>query len=83
MTFASTTFFKGFGEDYLTRSMLACAFISVAIFIVLLGPFLVEDRVLDGHNVWLKPQKFAVSLFIHFKLYIYSILNIFHTLTKH
>ena len=66
MTFASTTFFKGFGDDYLTRSMLACAFISVAIFVVLLGPFLVEDRILDGHNVWLKPQKFAVSLFIHF-----------------
>ena len=57
---------RSFGDDYLTRSLLACAFISAAIFVGLLGPYLIEDRVLDGHNVWLKPQKFAVSLFVHF-----------------
>ena len=66
MTFASTTHFKGFDEDYLTRSLLACAFISAAVFLALLGPLLVEDRALDGHNVWVKPQKFAISLFVHF-----------------
>ena len=66
MTFASTTYFRGFGEDYLTRSLLACAFISAAVFIVLLAPLLTEARALDGHNVWVKPQKFGVSLFVHF-----------------
>lgn len=62
----TTTRFGSFGDDYLTRSLLACAFISAAIFVGLLGPYLVETRILDGHNVWLKPQKFAVSLFVHF-----------------
>jgi len=46
--------------------MLACAFIMVAMFVGLMGPLLVESRILDGHNVWIKPQKFAVSLFVHF-----------------
>jgi len=66
----STTIFnrpkRGFSDDYVSRSLLACAFISAAIFVALLGPFWVEDRIIDGHNVWLKPQKFAISLFIHF-----------------
>ena len=66
MTTLTPTRFKSFGDDYLTRSLLACAFISAAIFIGLLGPYLIEDRMLDGHNVWLKPQKFAISLFVHF-----------------
>jgi len=66
MTFASTTHFKGFGEDYLTRSLLACAFISAAVFLALLGPLLFDGRALDGHNVWVKPQKFTISLFVHF-----------------
>jgi len=60
------TIFKGFDDDYVTSALLASAIIMIAIFVGLLGPMLVEDRVLDGHNVWLKPQKFAVSLFIHF-----------------
>ena len=66
MILSTTTRFKSFGDDYLTRSLLACAFISAAVFVGLLGPYLVETRMLDGHNVWLKPQKFAVSLFVHF-----------------
>lgn len=66
MTSETTTYLKSFGDDYLTRSLLACAFISAAVFVGLLGPFLVEDRLVDGHNVWLKPQKFTISLFVHF-----------------
>jgi len=66
MSAITATRFKSFGDDYLTRSLLACAFISAAVFVGLLGPFLVEDRLVDGHNVWLKPQKFTVSLFVHF-----------------
>lgn len=66
MTPVITTRIRSFSDDYLTRSLLACAFISAAIFVALLGPYLIDDRLLDGHNVWLKPQKFAVSLFVHF-----------------
>ena len=67
MSALTTTRLKFFtGDDYLTRSLLACAFISVAVFVGLLGPFLIEERLVDSHNVWLKPQKFALSLFVHF-----------------
>lgn len=66
MTALTSVRYKSFSDDYVTRSLLACGFISVAVFVGLLGPYLIEDRVLDGHNVWLKPQKFAVSLFVHF-----------------
>lgn len=58
--------FKGFDDDYVTRSLLASAIIMVAVFVALLGPLLVDERILDGHGVWQKPQKFAVSLFVHF-----------------
>ncbi len=56
----------GFDDDVVTRALLACAFSMVALFVVLIGPWVVDGRLVEGVNPWTKPQKFAVSLALHF-----------------
>ncbi len=58
--------FPGMDDDQVTRAMLAGAFSMIALFVVLTPGWFIDDRVLEGANVWTKPQKFAVSLFVHF-----------------
>ena len=57
---------NGFDDDAVTRVFLAGALFMTAFFVVLTPPFLIDPRTLEGANVWLKPQKFAISLFVHF-----------------
>ena len=56
----------GFDDDVVTRALLASAFSMVALFVVLVGPWVVDGRLVEGVNPWTKPQKFAVSLALHF-----------------
>ncbi len=45
---------------------MAAFFFCIALTIVLLPALAFETRTLDGANVWIKPQKFGVSLGLHF-----------------
>ncbi len=56
----------GFDDDHVTRALLAGAFAMVALFVVLAPSWFVDARLVEGVNVWVKPQKFAVSLSLHF-----------------
>ncbi len=53
-------------DDPVTRALLASALLMVALFVVLLPPWWLETRLVEGVNVWTKPQKFHLSLFVHF-----------------
>lgn len=53
-------------DDHVTRLLLALSLFMVANFVVFLAPWLLDPRVLDGAAVWTKPQKFNVSLALHF-----------------
>lgn len=55
-----------FDDDPVTRAMLACAFLMIAMFVVLIPPLLIDSRLVEGVNAWTKPQKFNVSLLVHF-----------------
>jgi len=55
-----------FDDDPVTRVLLACAFSMIAMFVVLTPPWLIETRLIEGVNAWTKPQKFNVSLLVHF-----------------
>ncbi len=55
-----------FDDDVVTRSLLSCVFLMVAMMVVLIGPWLIDDRLIEGVNPWLKPQKFGVSFIVHF-----------------
>ena len=57
---------SGFDDDVVSRALLACTFSMVALFVVLIGPWIVDGRLVEGVNPWTKPQKFAVSLALHF-----------------
>ena len=53
-------------DDFSTRALIAAGLFCVAMFIVLLPAMAFDPRILDGAYVWIKPQKFAVSLGLHF-----------------
>ena len=53
-------------DDHVTRALMASALFLVAFFIATIPAWLTDPRMLDGVNVWTKPQKFAVSLAVHF-----------------
>ena len=53
-------------DDVVTRALIAGALSMLAAFIVLLPPWFLDQRMVEGSDVWLKPQKFHVSLFVHF-----------------
>lgn len=53
-------------DDPVTRAFVASALFTFALFVVTLPPWLIDPRTLDGVSVWLKPQKFNVSMVVHF-----------------
>ena len=55
-----------FADDYVTRLFLALALFLIAGFVVFTPAWLIDTRILDGSAVWTKPQKFNVSLALHF-----------------
>lgn len=55
-----------FDNDHITRLNLALALLMVAAFVVFLPAWLMDSRMLDSAQVWTKPQKFHVSLALHF-----------------
>lgn len=56
----------GLDDDHVTRALVAAAFFTVAMFVVTLPALLIDTRTVDGVSAWLKPQKFNISLTIHF-----------------
>jgi len=56
----------GLDDDHVTRALVAAAFFTVAMFVVTLPASAIDARTIDGDSVWLKPQKFNVSLSVHF-----------------
>ena len=55
-----------FDDDPVTRALLLGAFLMFAMFIVVMPAWFVDPRLVEGVNNWTKPQKFHVSLFVHF-----------------
>ncbi|MEM9305602.1 MAG: hypothetical protein AAGE01_26060 [Pseudomonadota bacterium] len=55
-----------FDDDHVTRLHLALCLFLVASIGVFLPAMVLDPRVLDSSPVWLKPQKFNVSLALHF-----------------
>lgn len=53
-------------DDPITRLNLALGLFMFAVFIVYIPAWLMDPRILDGAAVWTKPQKFHVSLGLHF-----------------
>ncbi|MEO1044098.1 MAG: hypothetical protein AAFX04_01520 [Pseudomonadota bacterium] len=53
-------------DDHLTRLLMALALFLVASFIVFIPAWLMDPRILDSAAIWTKPQKFHVSLALHF-----------------
>lgn len=62
----STPIMPGFDDDHVSRSLVAAGLFLVAFFIVTTPAWLMDTRSIDGIGVWLKPQKFATSLALHF-----------------
>ncbi len=61
-----TAFSTRFDGDRITRLHLTLAMFMAASFIVFVPAWLIDTRMLDSANVWTKPQKFHVSLSLHF-----------------
>lgn len=55
-----------FDNDHATRLNLTLAIFMIASFVVFTPAWLMDTRVLDSAAVWTKPQKFNVSLALHF-----------------
>jgi hypothetical protein len=55
-----------FDNDHATRLNLALAVFMAAAFVVFIPAWLMDTRMLDSAHVWTKPQKFHVSLAVHF-----------------
>ncbi|MDJ0652661.1 MAG: hypothetical protein QNJ40_00795 [Xanthomonadales bacterium] len=66
MTPARPLLLSGLDCDHLTRAWIASAMLMLVLLLVLAPASLADPRTLDGVNVWAKPLKFAVSLFLHF-----------------
>ena len=56
---------KFFSDDYLTRALLVSGCFAFAVLIVTLPAGLIEERTLNGINLWGKPLKFDLSILIH------------------
>lgn len=54
------------GDDYITRLHLTLALFMLASFVVFIPAWLLDTRTLDSAAVWTKPQKFNISLALHF-----------------
>ncbi|MEM1133401.1 MAG: hypothetical protein AAGH53_10715 [Pseudomonadota bacterium] len=53
-------------DDHLTRLFMALALFQLACFIVFIPAWLLDTRILDSAAIWTKPQKFHISLALHF-----------------
>ena len=53
-------------DDHVTRLYLAMTLFLMASILVFTPAMLIDQRVLDSAQVWVKPQKFNVSLTLHF-----------------
>lgn len=53
-------------SDHTTRLLLSLGLLMAASFIVFLPAMLIDPRMLDSAGVWIKPQKFNISLSLHF-----------------
>ncbi|WOE75917.1 hypothetical protein [Alterisphingorhabdus coralli] len=53
-------------DDHLTRLFLALALFQLACFVVFIPAWLLDTRILDSAAIWTKPQKFHISLALHF-----------------
>mgnify|MGYP001791910255 FL=1 len=56
----------GSSSDHMTRLNLSLALLMAASFLVFLPAMIIDPRVLDSAGVWVKPQKFNISLALHF-----------------
>ena len=54
------------GRDHMTRLNISLALLMAASFVVFLPAMLLDPRMLDSAQVWVKPQKFNISLALHF-----------------
>lgn len=53
-------------SDHITRLHMTLAIFMLANFLVFIPAWLIDTRILDGASVWTKPQKFHISLGLHF-----------------
>jgi len=60
------TFLPKLEDDHFTRLMLCAALFMLAAFVVFIPVWLLDPRILDSAAIWTKPQKFNVSLVLHF-----------------
>jgi len=58
--------FTSLDDDHITRAYTAAALAMLAVFIVVLPAWLLDQRQIEGSTALLKPQKFHVSLALHF-----------------
>ncbi len=54
------------GGDHMTRLNVSLALLMAASFVVFAPAMLLDPRMLDSAPVWVKPQKFNISLSLHF-----------------
>lgn len=53
-------------NDHITRLFMASAVFMAAAFLITIPAWLIDERLLDNAAIWTKPQKFNVSLTLHF-----------------
>lgn len=53
-------------DDHFSRLMLCSALFMLAAFVVFIPVWLLDPRALDSAAIWTKPQKFHISLSLHF-----------------
>lgn len=58
--------FAKLDTDIVTRLYFACAAFCVAVFLALVPAWMLDQRMLDNAAIWTKPQKFNLSLALHF-----------------
>lgn len=57
--------FKWLDDDHVTRLYVSLGLFLLASFLVFIPAMILDQRMLDSSPVWLKPQKFNVSLALH------------------
>lgn len=61
-----TPVLPGLDDDHVTRALVAAALFTVAMFVAAMPAWLTDVRMIEGQSVWLKLQKFNISLTVHF-----------------
>ncbi len=57
--------FKWLDDDHVTRLYVSLGLFLIASFIVFVPAMILDERMLDSSPVWIKPQKFNLSLALH------------------